>query len=85
MPLHFSKLQPQDAPQIPRLKPEAEIAIWADVPAAIENGVAFLLSDNDIVLTRGTAGILSATSRSVPCRWIAGQMVLQQRLTIAST
>lgn len=58
--IHFAPREPGDKRIISGMRANCEIAIWIDLPRAIRAGVPFFRSQNDVILSPGIGGAISA-------------------------
>ena len=56
--VHFSSFSPGDNRVISGMRTDCEIAIWIDLKRAIEDGVPFYLSSNQVILSPGINGAI---------------------------
>ena len=56
--VHFSSFSPGDNRVISGMRTDCEIAIWIDLRRAIEDGVPFYLSSNQVILSPGINGAI---------------------------
>ena len=56
--IHFSFLEPGDRRIISGMRHDCDLAIWVDLRKALQDGIPFYLSTNQVVLSPGRAGII---------------------------
>jgi len=54
--VHFGSREPGDERIISGMRYNCEVAIWVDLPKAVDNGIPFFVSKNEVVLTPGIDG-----------------------------
>jgi 2'-phosphotransferase len=56
--IHFSPQEPSDARSV-IFRKGLEFGIWIDLKKALDEGIPFFMSDNNVILSRGSSGRLS--------------------------
>ena len=56
--VHFSSFEPGDERVISGMRYDCEIAIWIDLKKAVEDGVPFYISTNQVILSPGINGVI---------------------------
>ncbi|CAF2302667.1 BnaA04g26110D [Brassica napus] len=57
--IHFSCGVPTDGEVINGMRRDVNVLIFLDIKKALEDGTAFYISDNKVVLTEGIDGVVS--------------------------
>lgn len=56
--VHFAPFEPGDKRVISGMRGDCEVAIWIDLPRAIEDDVPFFMSKNGVILSPGVNGLV---------------------------
>jgi len=54
--VHFASREPGNEGIISGMRYDCEVAIWVDLPMAVDSGMPFFLSKNKVILTPGIDG-----------------------------
>jgi len=73
--VHFASYEPGDSKVISGMRYDCEVAIYLDLRRAIQNGVPFFLSKNEVVLSPGINGVVSPEFISSARDLKTGQMI----------